>query len=430
MYGSMKGRACGFCDMAGNTNCLRYSGRGPPPLPSRAGGISSGIVSLDSLGQNLNSHPFSHPGLLNISSGSLFLAPLIDTEQLMLLRAEGQPFAGTPSGVPACRLRAGIVRCVLRRRKDGNAQPPSTPAGMGVAGSVRMKHAHTISALPNIPHTEKGVIRDCAKRERNADTVGQPSYVPKRGPVDGPAGSSVTSAAEAEAEAVFHLPLANGGAIDPERYFLAGLSTSLRFPVLFIIFYCLFTWLLFHIDCSRHSTMCIWDAVIVVRAGQHGITPPLTREGRRDRQTGRRADGQTRAMNRQGHAYISQPRLQLTGLRLAKSQGPTHIARCPMKTTIWHHLPALGPFPSAGRRYLSFRGKGAAVVRRCSRLPYRSKGGWMFNYCMGSWSHDAGDHFSKHKNSVSRLPTSAVPGKDTMSVALRLSQATVPSSRV
>lgn len=44
-----------------------------------------------------------------------------------------------------------------------------------------MKHAHTISALPNIPHTEKGVIRDCAKRERNADTVGQLSYVPKHG---------------------------------------------------------------------------------------------------------------------------------------------------------------------------------------------------------------------------------------------------------
>lgn len=97
-----------------------------------------------------------------------------------------------------------------------------------------MKHAHTISALPNIPHTEKGVIRDCAKRERNADTVGQPSYVPKRGPVDGLAGSSVTSAAEAEAEAVFYLPLANGGAIGPDRYILAGLSTSLFVSLFFL----------------------------------------------------------------------------------------------------------------------------------------------------------------------------------------------------
>lgn len=102
----------------------------------------------------------------------------------------------------------------------------------------------------------------------------------------------------------------------------------------------------------------------------------------------------------------------------------------PKKPIIWHHFPASGELPRAGRRYLSFRGKESGGGRYCWKLIYGSKWGWMFNYCMGLWSHDTGDHFSKHKDSVSRLPMSAVPGEETMSIALRLSQAAVLSSRV
>lgn len=118
-----------------------------PPPPSRAGGISSGIVSLDSLGQNLNSHPFSPPDLLRISLApdTLFHIHLVvDTGQLMLLRAEGTPFVGTPrlASRPA-GVRGHRTMCVTSSQ-GRNAQTPSTPAGMGVARSVRMKHAHTI----------------------------------------------------------------------------------------------------------------------------------------------------------------------------------------------------------------------------------------------------------------------------------------------
>lgn len=142
-----------------------------PPPPSRAGGISSGIVSLDSLGQNLNSHPFSPPELSQIPLQVPFSHSSPRSHgTLDVLESRGTNLAGTSRLASAPAGAREHRTMVLRRRKDERSTP-SPRAGMGVARSVRMKHAHTISALPNLPHTERGEgekeIRVRSGRNRN-----------------------------------------------------------------------------------------------------------------------------------------------------------------------------------------------------------------------------------------------------------------------
>lgn len=145
---------------------------------------------------------------------------------------------------------------------------------------------------------------------------------------------------------------------------------------------------------------------------------------------GCRADGQSGG-NKQArsHACISQPTSATDRIEIGKSRkGPTHMVWRPKKRMIWHHFPASGELPSAGRRYLSFRGKGAAVevvVGGCS-TGLRWDG--IFTYCMALRSHDAAiiSRNTRHR----RLPVAAASGGETISVVLRVPQVARPSFRV